>query len=139
MTWHKECFKHATGTRKLHIGRANAQYEKETVSRAGSSSIPEGSLTDTCIPNKKLTLYYNDELCFFFNKAGNKMHYLLKVGTGNEALPGGGYQFPYSHEINWLVPLFPRNRKFVSYGPCSPILSLFPCPPKNLAFVPVFP
>ena len=32
----------------------------------------------------------------------------------NEALPGGGgYLFRCSHEINWLVHLFPKNRKFV--------------------------
>lgn len=31
VTWHKECFKHATS--KLHIERAKARYEKESVTR----------------------------------------------------------------------------------------------------------
>ena len=37
---------------------------------------------------------------------------------------GGGYMFPCSSEINWLVPLFPEL--WFSYIPCSLILSLFP-------------
>ena len=51
--------------------------------------------------------------------------------AGEEALPGGGggYLFPCSPEINWLVPLFPKNRKFVF------LCSLFP----NIVFVPLFP
>ena len=45
-----------------------------------------------------------------------------------EALPGG-YLFPCSPEINWLVPLFPINQKIVF------LCSLFP----NIVFVPLFP
>ena len=41
---------------------------------------------------------------------------------------GGGYLFPCSPEINWLVPLFPKNRKFVF------LCSLFP----NIVFIPLF-
>ena len=45
------------------------------------------------------------------------------------------------------VPLFPWNKfacspkieNLFSYVPCSPILSLFPCSPQNLTFVPLFP
>ena len=69
-----------------------------------------------------------------------------------EAFPGG-YLFPCSPEINWLVPLFPKNRKcaflcsvfpnivfvtpfpskFGLCSPCSPeINGLFPCSPKPL-------
>ena len=47
--------------------------------------------------------------------------------SNTEALPGG-YLFPCSPEINWLVPLFPKNRKFVF------LCSLFP----NIVFVPLF-
>ena len=36
----------------------------------------------------------------------------------------GGYMFPGSSEINWLVPLFPQI--LFSYIPCSLILSRFP-------------
>ena len=42
---------------------------------------------------------------------------------------GGGYMFPCPPEINWLVPLFPQNRKIVF------LCSLFP----NIVFVPLFP
>ena len=55
----------------------------------------------------------------------------------SEALQGGGHLFPCSPEINGLVPLFPKNRKFIFCVPCSPILSLCPCSPKNFAFVPL--
>ena len=51
----------------------------------------------------------------------------------------GWYRFPCSPEINWLVPLFPKNWKFVFLCSLSPILSLFPCSPQILAFVPLFP
>ena len=53
------------------------------------------------------------------------MHICL---NDDEAIPGG-YLFPCSPEINWLVPLFPKNRKFVF------LCSLFP----NIVFVPLFP
>ena len=43
--------------------------------------------------------------------------------------PPRGYLFHCSPEINWLVPLFPKNRKFVFLS------SLFP----NIVFVPLFP
>ena len=43
----------------------------------------------------------------------------------NEAL-SGGYLFPCSPEINWLVPLFLKNENLFSDVPCSPILYLFP-------------
>ena len=55
-----------------------------------------------------------------------------------EALPGG-YLFPCSHEINWLVPLFPKNRKFVFLCSLFPNIGFFNCSPQNLAFVPLFP
>ena len=42
---------------------------------------------------------------------------------------GGGVTVPLYPEINWLVPLFPKNRKFVF------LCSLFP----NIVFVPLFP
>ena len=42
---------------------------------------------------------------------------------------GGGYLFPCSPEINWLVPLFQKNRKHVF------LCSLFP----KIVFVPLFP
>ena len=64
---------------------------------------------------------------------------------------GGWYLFTYSPEINWLVLLFPQNRKFVFlrflfpniifvpvpsiFGLCSPVLwdkSRFPSSPKPL-------
>ena len=49
--------------------------------------------------------------------------------NNTEALPGGrGYLFPCSPEIDWLVPLFPKNREFVF------LCSLFP----NIVFVPIF-
>ena len=56
---------------------------------------------------------------------------LKKKTLINEALPGGGggYLLPCSPEINWLVPLYPKNRKFVFLCP------LFP----NIVFVPLFP
>ena len=66
-----------------------------------------------------------------------------------EALPGG-YLFPCSPEINWLVPLFPKNRKCVffmfrvrQYCLCSPvplkIWPLFPCSPEIKGLFPLFP
>ena len=42
---------------------------------------------------------------------------------------GRGYLFPCSPEINWLVPLFPKNREVVL------LCSLFP----NIVFVHLFP
>lgn len=78
-TWHKECFKHATS--KLHISRAKARYENEIAKRAGSSYGAEESSAETC---RKLTRRsvepYNNELCFFCQKA-DKIHPLLKVST----------------------------------------------------------
>ena len=63
---------------------------------------------------------------------------------------GGGYLFPCSPEINWLVPMFPRNKKKMfsmfpvpQYCLCSPvrlkIWPLFPCSPEINALVPLFP
>ena len=63
---------------------------------------------------------------------------------------GGGYLFPCSPEINWLVPLFPKNRKFCflmfpvpQYCLCSPvplkILPLFPCSPEINTLFPCSP
>ena len=57
----------------------------------------------------------------------------------NEALPGGGYLFPCSPEINWLVPLFPKNRKFVFLCSLFPNIVFVPCSPQNLTFFPCSP
>ena len=51
---------------------------------------------------------------------------------GDEALGGGGYQFPCSPEINGLCPLFPKTKILIFYVPCSPKLPLFPCSPSFL-------
>ena len=48
---------------------------------------------------------------------------------------GGGYMFPCSSEINWLVPLFPQI--LFSYIPCSLILSLFPSKFGLSSYVPL--
>ena len=56
---------------------------------------------------------------------------------GDEALPGGGYQFPCSPEINGLCPLFPKTKILIFYVPCSPKLPLFPCSPHFWTFVPL--
>ena len=34
--------------------------------------------------------------------------YIIRFAN-NEPLPGGGYLFPCFPEINWRVPLFPKN------------------------------
>ena len=72
----------------------------------------------------------------------------IKPRTYIEALPGG-YLFPCSPEINWLVLLFPKNRKFVFMFPvpqyclCSPvpleIWPMLPCSPEINALFPLFP
>ena len=61
--------------------------------------------------------------------------------ASTEALPGG-MPVPLFPEINWLVPLFPKNRKFVFFCSLFPknrkfvfLCSLFP----NIVFVPLFP
>ena len=63
----------------------------------------------------------------------------------------GGYLFPCTPEINWLVPLFPKNRKkkcflmfpVPQYCLCSPvplkIWHLFPCSPEINTLFPLFP
>ena len=59
----------------------------------------------------------------------------------------GGYLFPCSPEINWLVPLFPKNRKFVFLCSLFPnivfvplkILPLFSCSPEINTLFPLFP
>ena len=78
-------------------------------------------------PNPHLPSYFG---CCPFQSSGSVVVYSLLIVAPIicEALPGG-YLFPCSPEINWLVPLFPKNRKFVFLS------SLFP----NIVFVPLFP
>ena len=45
---------------------------------------------------------------------------------------GGGYLFPWNK-----LACSPKIESLFSYVPCSPILSLFPRSPQNLAFVPL--
>ena len=62
---------------------------------------------------------------------------IIKVGgLVNKALPGGGGGVPV--QIG-LCPCSSKIENVFSYVPCSLILSLFPCSPQNLTFVPLFP
>ena len=65
--------------------------------------------------------------------------WLYRLLAITESLPGGGgVPAPLFPEIVWLVPLFPKNRKFVSIFSLFPkivfvplkIWPLFPCSPE---------
>ena len=98
-----------------------------------------------------LSLFYRSQLVIFKEiDHFSRLQRGIKNFRGVQLFPGGSKcLFPIETHITCdfpggggsgspVPPLDPHLIKTLfSYVPCSPILSLFPCSPQNLAFVPL--